>query len=144
MQAALTSSSARPFASSAKAPKAARGALVVRASSSGEAPLLQRRAALAALAAVLPAAAALPALALIPDDDDEDLVSAARANRANKLASEKNTEKAFGRSAGYTKTVQKDLIPVQKAVTALARAGGALEAGDARAAAAALRCVCVF
>lgn len=55
--------------------------------------------------AALFAAIALPAgnaLALIPDDDDEELVEKARANRKLKLNSEREAEKAFTRKAGYT------------------------------------------
>ena len=39
------------------------------------------------------------ALALIPDDDDEELVEKARANRAKRLAAERETQQAFSRSA---------------------------------------------
>jgi hypothetical protein len=60
---------------------------------------LPRRALAGLLAAVPVLLPASRALALIPDDDDEDLIEKARANRKNKLASERQTEKAFSRSA---------------------------------------------
>jgi hypothetical protein len=60
---------------------------------------LPRRALAGLLAAVPVLLPASRALALIPDDDDEDLIERARANRKNKLASERQTEKAFSRSA---------------------------------------------
>lgn len=142
MQAGLTttrlSAAPQPFVAAAK-PRRATAARASSEQAPEQLPQLRRRAALAALLAGVPALGlAAPALALIPDDDDEDLVEKARANRRAKLAEEKATEREFERSAGYTKALEKDLIPVQKAVTALARAGAALEASDARAAASAL------
>lgn len=79
---------------------------------------------------------ALPAVALIPDDDDEELVERARANRKAKLANERATEKAFARSEGFGN--RNELVPVQRAVNALAKTGAALETGDTSSAAAAL------
>lgn len=61
---------------------------------------VQRRsmaALLAALPAILPVG---QALALIPDDDDEELIEKARANRKAKLAEERATEKTFARTEG--------------------------------------------
>lgn len=102
------------------------------------APLNRRH--FAALFTAVPALiSALPAAALIPDDDDEELIEKARANRRAKLADEKKTEREFARSEGFSdKALEKNLIPVQRAINALARTGAALESGDASAAASAL------
>jgi len=102
------------------------------------APLNRRH--LAVLFTAVPALiSALPATALIPDDDDEELIEKARANRRAKLANEKKTEREFARSEGFSdKALEKNLIPVQRAINALARTGAALESGDTSAAASAL------
>jgi hypothetical protein len=72
-----------------------------------------------------------PAFALIPDDDDEELVEKARANRKSRLANEKATEKAFSRSEGFVNREEKrDLIPIQRAVNSLGLVGQQLAAGD--------------
>jgi len=52
---------------------------------------------LLALLAVVPAVAAAPALALIPDDDDEELVQKAKANRAERLT---KVRRAIARPGG--------------------------------------------
>lgn len=98
------------------------------------------RRSVAALFAVSPIVLAAPkALALIPDDDDEELVEKARANRKARLASERRAEKAFTRSEGFVnKAEQKDLVPVQRAINSLALTGKQLADGEVSAAASTL------
>lgn len=95
---------AKPFAASgARAPRSSSSrAAVVRAAVAGEPeqqPLLARRSVAGLLAAAPVLLPASRALALIPDDDDEELVQKARANRQARLASERQAEQAFSRSA---------------------------------------------
>ena len=92
-----------------------------------------RRQALLALTSVpmLSMMQALPALALIPDDDDEEMVEKAKANRKKRLAGEKKAEKAFSRSEGFVdNTTKKGIASVQIAVNSLAKAGEALASGN--------------
>jgi hypothetical protein len=130
----------KPFTASRLAvPRTARRATIVVATAQDAPPTLQRRSLTALLAALPVALPASRALALIPDDDDEELVERARANRKNRLASERQAEKAFTRSEGFvSKTEQKDLVPVQRAVNSLALAGQQLAAGEVNAASATL------
>jgi hypothetical protein len=73
----------------------------------------------------------LPALALIPDDDDEDMIEKAKANRKKRLAGEKQAEKEFSRSEGFVdKNAKQNLVAVQLAVNALAKVGEDLAQGD--------------
>jgi len=92
---------------------------------------------MAALLAALPISLpASRALALIPDDDDEELVEKARANRRSRLASERQAEKAFSRAEGFVdRSAQKELVPVQRAVNSLALVGKQLSSGEVSAAA---------
>jgi hypothetical protein len=78
-------------------------AAVVRAAASEQqaAPHRVGRRSLAGLLAAVPVLLpASRALALIPDDDDEELVEKARANRAARLAEERTTQQAFARTSG--------------------------------------------
>ena len=43
----------------------------------------------------------LAARALIPDDDDEELIEKAKANRKNRLQTEKVAEKEYAKSGGF-------------------------------------------
>jgi hypothetical protein len=116
---------------------AARSSLVVSATLNKDAPTFQRRS-LAALFAAVPAFfPASRALAdLIPDDDDEELVEKARANRKNRLASEKQTQKAFSRSEGFVDGAEKrNLVPIQRAINSLGLTGKQLSGGDVASAA---------
>lgn len=102
MQTSLTAT--KPFVAATaatRAPRAAGRALTpVRAAAGEEAELAVPRRALAGLLAAAPVLLpASRALALIPDDDDEELVERARANRAQRLASERQTQQAFARSS---------------------------------------------
>jgi hypothetical protein len=92
-----------PFAASARPSRAGRRALVARARASSEEWRASRRSLAAGMLAVPALLSAGSAWALIPDDDDEDLVKKARANRRSKLAEEKSAEQAFTRSEGFTK-----------------------------------------
>ena len=98
-----------------------------------------RRALAGFLAAIPVALPASRALALIPDDDDEEMVEKARANRKARLASEKKAEKAFSRSEGFVNKEEKnELVPVQRAVNSLALTGKQLSDGEVSAAASTL------
>ncbi|KAL4430624.1 hypothetical protein ABPG75_005880 [Micractinium tetrahymenae] len=142
MQASLTA--AKPFVAATaatRAPRAASRALApVRAAAGEDAELAVPRRALAGLLAAAPVLLpASRALALIPDDDDEELVERARANRAKRLASERQTEQAFARSSkNLDRVLEQELIPVQRAINSLAAGGAQLESGDVKAASAAL------
>ncbi len=46
-------------------------------------------------------AALLAARALIPDDDDEELIEKAKANRKSRLQTEKAAEKEYAKSGGF-------------------------------------------
>ena len=77
----------------------------------------------------------IPAKALIPDDDDEEMIEKAKANRRNRLAGERKAEKAFSRTEGFVdKNTKKDIVSVQLAVNSLAKVGDALSKGDVAAA----------
>lgn len=43
----------------------------------------------------------LAAMALIPDDDDEELIEKAKANRKSRLQTEKVAEKEYAKSGGF-------------------------------------------
>jgi hypothetical protein len=78
-----------------------------------------------ALLAIVPAQ---PARALIPDEEDEELLERAKANRQRRLAEQKETTRNFLRDDGLKdKTLDTELIPVQKAVVQLAKSGETLE-----------------
>lgn len=123
------------------APAAAtrRPAVACRASAAN-APLARRAALgglLAAGAALLPAPRR--ALALIPDEEDEELLEKAKANRAARLAKNQEATREFIRDEGFSnKRLEGELVPVQKAITLLAQSGSQLEAGDAKGAASTL------
>lgn len=110
----------------ANAPTAAgRRSVAARAAPPAPQPALARRSALAGLlggAALLPFSR--PALALIPDEEDEELLAKAKANRAERLAKNKETTRAFIADEGFSnKQLEGELIPVQKAVAKLAQSG---------------------
>jgi len=71
--------------------------------------------------------AAQPALALIPDEEDEELVEKAKANRRQRLAEQRTTTNEFLSSEGLT---NKKLDPVQRAVYTLAKSGSQIESSD--------------
>lgn len=113
-----------------------RATTTVCAFQDGTAASVQRRSMAAFLAALPVALPASRALALIPDDDDEELVEKARANRKSRLATEKKAEKAFSASEGFVdRNVQKELVPVQRAINSLALTGKQLASGEVAAAA---------
>lgn len=99
MQAAL-SKPTQAF-SAAKRTPARSSRVVVCAAQQPEQWRVQRRALagmLAALPVLLPASRAL---ALLPDDDDEELIEKAKANRKARLAQERASEQEYKRSSGY-------------------------------------------
>ena len=69
------------------------------------------------------------ASALIPanDDEDEELVSKAKANRQKRIVEEKDTEQDFAKKAGYNGVT---LLTIERGVKKLAKSGSELEAGD--------------
>lgn len=80
-----------------------------------------------------------PALALIPDEEDEELVEKAKANRRSRLAQQKATTREFIQAEGLKNSqLDSQLIPVQKAVSSLAKSGSQIESGDLRGASATL------
>ena len=100
---------------------------------------MQRRSLAALLAAAPVMFPAARALALIPDDDDENLVEKARANRKNRLADEKEAEKTFAKAEGFVnESTKRDLVAIQRAVNSLGLAGKQLAAGEVAAAASTL------
>jgi hypothetical protein len=79
------------------------------------------------------------AWALIPDEEDEELLEKAKANRQKRLAAQKEVTREFLREDGLKdKLLDSELIPVQKAVIQLAKSGSQLESGDLKAASATL------
>lgn len=79
------------------------------------------------------------AWALIPDEEDEELLERAKANRQKRLAAQKETTRDFLKSEGLAdKQLDSELIPVQKAVIQLAKSGSQLESGDLKGASATL------
>ena len=69
------------------------------------------------------------ASALIPanDDEDEELVNKAKANRQKRIVEEKDTELDFAKKAGYNGVT---LLTIERGVKKLAKSGSELEAGD--------------
>ncbi len=69
------------------------------------------------------------ASALIPanDDEDEELVSKAKANRQKRIVEEKDTEQDFAKSAGYNGVT---LLTIERGIKKLAKSGSDLEAGN--------------
>ena len=67
--------------------------------------------------------------ALIPanDDEDEELVSKAKANRQKRIVEEKDTEQDFAKSAGYNGVT---LLTIERGIKKLAKSGSDLEAGN--------------
>ena len=53
------------------------------------------------------------ARALIPDDDDEELIEKAKANRKKRLASEKEIETEFKKSGGFAEGEVGRTLPAQ-------------------------------
>ena len=118
-----------------RAPKQAVRAVSCKA----QATPLDRRSALSALA-LFPAVFFAPkALALIPDEEDEELVEKAKANRKSRLQQQRQTTREFLSTEGLKDVSDaKDLAPVQQAVFKLAECGSKLETGDVKAASASL------
>jgi hypothetical protein len=96
--------------------------------------VLARRAAIASLP-LFAAALAMPkqARALIPDEEDEEMLERAKANRAKRLEQQRETTREFLREEGLKNSqLDQELLPVQRAVNQLAKSGSQLEAGDVR------------
>ncbi len=66
-------------------------------------------------------------MALIPDDDDEELIEKAKANRKQRLSEQRDTAKEFVKTEGFN---QVELVSVQRAVNKLAKSAAELEAGN--------------
>lgn len=108
-------------------------AVLCRAASDADS-LVDRRALLSA--AVVGSSLIVPkAWALIPDEEDEELLERAKANRQKRIAAQKETTRTFLQEEGVTnRTLNAELVPVQKAVFQLAKSGSEIESGDLRAA----------
>lgn len=64
------------------------------------------------------------ALALIPDEEDEEMLEKAKANRQRRLSQQKETTREFLQVEGLkNKQLDQELIPVQKAVAQLSKSG---------------------
>eukprot|EP00879_Flechtneria_rotunda_P001730 GHRR01001893.1.p2 GENE.GHRR01001893.1~~GHRR01001893.1.p2 ORF type:complete len:228 (+),score=65.93 GHRR01001893.1:44-685(+) len=107
-------------------------AAVRNANVAGEA--VNRRAAMAGFYVATAGVFVPKAWALIPNEEDEELLERAKANRQKRLALQKETTRDFIREEGLKdKQLNSELIPVQKAVNQLAKSGAQLEAGDLKA-----------
>lgn len=94
-----------------------------------------RRSVMLGFGSILPAMISMPALALILDEDDEDLVEKAKANRKNRLAQDKSITRNFLEAEGLKdKKLNLELVPIQVAVFKLAKSGSQLDSGDVKAA----------
>eukprot|EP00889_Picochlorum_renovo_P003240 jgi/Picre1/30270/NNA_005636.t1 len=82
------------------------------------------------LAAVQLMATPLPALALIPDDDDEEMVQKAKANRQKRLAGEKKAEKEFSRAEGFVDRGGLDASKTAASVKTLSLDSASQSAGE--------------
>uniref|UniRef100_A0A383WCK5 Maintenance of Photosystem II under High light 2 C-terminal domain-containing protein n=1 Tax=Tetradesmus obliquus TaxID=3088 RepID=A0A383WCK5_TETOB len=107
---------------------------IVCNSAKADADAVNRRSALTAGLVAMGALVAAPApkaWALIPDEEDEELLERAKANRKQRLAAQKETTRNFLKEEGVKdKQLDAELLPVQKAVFQLAKSGSQLEAGD--------------
>lgn len=94
-----------------------------------------RRAALAA--SLVPTFFFVPkANALILDEEDEEMLEKAKANRAKRLAEQRETTRQFMQEEGLdNRRLDQKLVPVQRAVNELAKSGSQIEAADLKAAA---------
>ena len=72
---------------------------------------------------------AFAASALIPanDDEDEELVNKAKANRQSRMEVEKDSEEDFAKTGGYLGVA---MLTIERGVKKLAKSGSELEAGD--------------
>ena len=69
------------------------------------------------------------------DEDDEELIEKAKANRAQRIQAQKATTRSFLTSEGLKDIAgEKDLIPVQRGINRLAQSGAQIEGGDIQAA----------
>lgn len=108
-----------------------RGASCNAIKSDAAAESLSRRAALTASFMATAPFFVPKAWALIPDEEDEEMLERAKANRQKRLAAQKETTREFLRVEGIKdKQLDSELIPVQKAVYQLAKSGSQLESGD--------------
>lgn len=87
----------------------------------------RRAAGLAVASAPLAFLAVAPAArALILDEEDEELLNKAKANRKSKLAADKLIEREFLQDEGLkNRNLDKELVPVQKAIYSMAKSGKA-------------------
>ncbi|KAK9823778.1 hypothetical protein WJX72_005437 [[Myrmecia] bisecta] len=102
-------------------------AISCKASQEAQPAALSRRAVASALAGLPILLGASKALALIPDDDDEELIEKAKANRKTRLADERAAEKQYVKEAGFANG---EIVTVQRAVKKLAKSGSELESGN--------------
>lgn len=106
-------------------PACIRAAVVCKATPE-DAVACGRRAMVAALP-LFAAALVTPrqAAALIPDEEDEEMLERAKANRQKRLLQQRETTREFLKEEGLKNgTLNQELVPVQKAVNQLAKSGG--------------------
>lgn len=103
----------------------ARTTIVCKASAkAGSDNAVSRRNAVAALSFAPFAFLAPQAHALILDEEDEEMLEKAKANRKAKLAADKVIERNFLEEEGIkNKELSNDLVPVQKAIYNMAKSG---------------------
>lgn len=93
-----------------------------------------RRPILLGLGSILPAIISMPAVAMILEEDDEELVLKAKANRAARLAQGRTVTREFLETEGIkNKQLALEIAPLQTGVYKLAKSGAKLTEGDVKA-----------
>mmetsp|Transcript_36490 Transcript_36490/g.107768 ORF Transcript_36490/g.107768 Transcript_36490/m.107768 type:complete len:207 (-) Transcript_36490:100-720(-) len=137
----LRSKIAPSAAPSVRRSAAVRPSMTCHAAGSETVEAPNRRAALLSLLAA-PAASAVfaaPAFALLPDEEDEELIEKAKANRKARLEQQRLTTRQFMADEGLkNKELERELEPVQRGVYELAKAGSQVQDGELKAAASTL------
>mmetsp|Transcript_32099 Transcript_32099/g.44501 ORF Transcript_32099/g.44501 Transcript_32099/m.44501 type:complete len:216 (-) Transcript_32099:198-845(-) len=92
---------------------------------------LSRREILTFVSVAGPVIVSSPARALIDFDEDDELLSKVKADRASKIQQERISERNFVKENGFTdKKLDKEIAVVQKAINRLSKTGQLIEAKD--------------
>eukprot|EP00798_Chlamydomonas_sp_ICE-L_P023518 gene23518-9041_t len=92
-----------------------------------------RRPILVSLGSVLPAIVAFPSIAMILEEDDEEMVEKAKANRKARLEADRAITRDFLESEGIKdKQLAFEVAPLQTAIYKLAKSGAQLQDGDTK------------